>query len=147
MSEWLEYVRETYTYPSQDPATFEQTVGKDGSTRMKLDYELFKGVSVQLHDLKKADEKVATLASSPAVKAVFPVTLYKMPNPKVEWTVQGSTASEKGSLNARTEEKDTFSPHVMTQVDKLRAKGITGKGVKIAVVDTGVSATVPRDVA
>ncbi|KZZ91714.1 subtilisin-like serine protease PR1C [Moelleriella libera RCEF 2490] len=121
-----------------DPATFEQTVGKDGSTRMKLDYELFKGVSVQLHDLKKADEKVATLASSPAVKAVFPVTLYKMPNPKVEWTVQGSTASEKGSLNARTEEKDTFSPHVMTQVDKLRAKGITGKGVKIAVVDTGI---------
>ncbi|KAK2616739.1 hypothetical protein QQS21_000351 [Conoideocrella luteorostrata] len=31
-----------------------------------------------------------------------------------------------------------YPPHVMTQVDKLRAKGITGKGVKIAVVDTGI---------
>lgn len=34
---------------------------------------------------------------------------------------------------------DTFTPHVMTQVDMLRADGITGKGVKIAVIDTGVS--------
>jgi hypothetical protein len=27
----------------------------------------------------------------------------------------------------------------MTQVDKLRAEGYTGKGIKIAVIDTGVS--------
>ncbi|KAG6287593.1 hypothetical protein E4U09_006064 [Claviceps aff. purpurea] len=31
----------------------------------------------------------------------------------------------------------------MTQVDRLRAKGITGKGVKIAVVDTGIDWTHP----
>lgn len=34
---------------------------------------------------------------------------------------------------------NTFSPHVMVQADKLHAKGITGKGIKIAVIDTGVS--------
>ncbi|GJN68090.1 hypothetical protein PLICBS_002133 [Purpureocillium lilacinum] len=36
-----------------------------------------------------------------------------------------------------------FSPHVMTQVDKLHAKGITGKGVKVAILDTGVDYTNP----
>lgn len=44
---------------------------------------------------------------------------------------------EKRAVNISV--ADTFTPHVMTQVDLLRADGITGKGVKIAVVDTGVS--------
>ncbi|KAG6089177.1 hypothetical protein E4U30_008419 [Claviceps sp. LM220 group G6] len=39
--------------------------------------------------------------------------------------------------------KDKVAPHIMTQVDKLRAKGITGKGVKIAVIDTGIDWTHP----
>lgn len=34
---------------------------------------------------------------------------------------------------------DTFSPHVMTQVDRLRSQGVVGEGIKVAVVDTGVS--------
>ncbi|KFG80029.1 subtilisin-like serine protease PR1C [Metarhizium anisopliae] len=122
-----------------DPAAFEQTVGKDGTTRMKLDYELFKGVSVQLHDVDKAHEKAAKLADTPAVKAVYPVQLFNMPKPKVEWIAQDGTKAPGGLLSSRADDAvDTFSPHVMTQVDKLRAKGITGKGVKIAVVDTGI---------
>lgn len=107
---------------------------------MKLDYELFKGVSVQLHDVDKAHEKAAKLADTPAVKAVYPVQLFNMPKPKVEWIAQDGTKAPGGLLSSRADDAvDTFSPHVMTQVDKLRAKGITGKGVKIAVVDTGVS--------
>ncbi|KHN97107.1 subtilisin-like serine protease PR1C [Metarhizium album ARSEF 1941] len=122
-----------------DPAAFERSVGKDGTTRMKLDYELFKGVSVQLHDVDKAHEKAAKLAATPAVKAVYPVQLFNMPKPKVEWVAQDNTKAPSGLLSSRADESpDIFSPHVMTQVDKLRAKGITGKGVKIAVVDTGI---------
>ncbi|KAK2601970.1 hypothetical protein QQS21_004483 [Conoideocrella luteorostrata] len=122
-----------------DPASFEQTVGKDGKTRMKLDYELFKGVSVQLHNVDKAEEKVMKLAAMPAVKNVYPVILYDMPNPKVEWIAKGTTPAQKSPLVSRADaEKDTWPPHVMTQIDKLRAKGITGKGVKVAVVDTGI---------
>ena len=34
---------------------------------------------------------------------------------------------------------DTFTPHLMTQVNKFRDAGITGKGIKVAVIDTGVS--------
>lgn len=107
---------------------------------MKLDYELFKGVSVQLHDIEKAEEKAGKLAALPAVKAVFPVQLFKMPAPKIEWIAQGTTKAPAGLLSSRADDKvDTYPPHVMTQIDKLRAKGITGKGVKVAVVDTGVS--------
>lgn len=33
---------------------------------------------------------------------------------------------------------DVNSPHKMTEVDRLHALGIKGKGVKIAIMDTGV---------
>jgi subtilisin family serine protease len=33
---------------------------------------------------------------------------------------------------------DVNTPHVMTQVDKLRNEGYTGKGLRVAVVDTGI---------
>ncbi|KAG5958769.1 hypothetical protein E4U58_005254, partial [Claviceps cyperi] len=123
----------------QDVSAFEQTMIGDGKTRIKLEYELFTGLSVQLHDLKTAKQKVAKYAAMPAVKAVHPVLLYDMPNPKVEWIAPKGSAFEQSGLASRAEgAPDTFSPHVMTQVDKLRAKGITGKGIKVAVVDTGI---------
>ncbi|KAG9022637.1 hypothetical protein FS837_006245, partial [Tulasnella sp. UAMH 9824] len=33
---------------------------------------------------------------------------------------------------------DSFAPHVMTGVDKLHAEGIFGKGIRVAIIDTGV---------
>ncbi|KAG6114472.1 hypothetical protein E4U13_003348 [Claviceps humidiphila] len=123
----------------QDVSAFEQSMAGDGKTRMKLEFELFNGLSFQLHDLKTSKEKVAKFAAMPAVKAVHPVILYDMPNPKVEWIApKGSTFKRSGLASRDEGGPDTFSPHVMTQVDKLRAKGITGKGIKVAVVDTGI---------
>jgi subtilisin family serine protease len=82
------------------------------------------------------------MAQLPAVKNVWPVTLIDAPNPKVEW-VAGSTAP---TLESRAIKKppipndsSDFPTHQMTQIDKLRAKGYTGKGVRVAVIDTGVS--------
>ncbi|KAG6064320.1 hypothetical protein E4U33_006188 [Claviceps sp. LM78 group G4] len=123
----------------QDVSAFEKSMAGDGKTRMKLEFELFNGLSFQLHDLKTAKEKVAKYAAMPAVKAVHPVMLYDMPNPKIEWIAPKDSTFEHSGVASRAEEgPDTFSPHVMTQVDKLRAKGITGQGIKIAVVDTGI---------
>ncbi|OAQ62482.1 subtilisin [Pochonia chlamydosporia 170] len=133
-----------------DPDIVERSVGKHGTTRMKLDYDLFKGVSVQLHDIDKAHETAAKLADIPAVKAVFPVQLVAVPKPNVEWVARHTTDEKKGLLSSRAAQTvyanqkfyanktDAYSPHIMTQIDKLHAKGITGKGVKIAVVDTGI---------
>lgn len=33
---------------------------------------------------------------------------------------------------------DSYAPHVMGGVDKLHAQGFTGKGIFVAIVDTGV---------
>ncbi|KAM4057334.1 subtilase family protein [Hirsutella rhossiliensis] len=127
----------------QDPRAVYNAVEKEGKTRLKLDFELFKGVSVQMDDVKKAPKKAAEIANMPAVKNMWPVRLYNMPNPKVEWigtTPRGpaGVVAERRAVGHPNKTGDSFSPHTMTQVDRLRAKGITGKGAKIAIIDTGI---------
>jgi subtilisin family serine protease len=122
----------------QNADAFYDEVQAKGSTRMKLDYKLFKGVSVQLDDVDQADAKAARIAALPAVKNMWPVEVYSIPDDVVK-SVGGHGAA--AVLDKRAKGNDTgdvFSPHVMTQVDKLRAKGFTGKGIKIAVIDTGI---------
>jgi len=106
---------------------------------MDLNYKLFKGVSIQFKDTDKAEDKAAQLADRGDIKNVWPVKLYSVPTHTVHSV--GDAAVE--GLNRRQgpagPSNDTFTPHLMTQVDQLRAKGITGKGIKIAVIDTGVS--------
>lgn len=108
---------------------------------MDLDYELFKGVSVQFNDVEKAEDTVMRIAQSSAVKNVWPLITYSIPKPNIEWI--GAPDIESSDLKKRQDSGngtvDNFAPHVMTQVDKLHEKGITGKGIKIAVIDTGVS--------
>ncbi|KHN97584.1 subtilisin-like protease [Metarhizium album ARSEF 1941] len=104
---------------------------------MDLDFELFRGVSVQLHDLNNANNTVEELAALPGIKRHWPITLNHVPDAQIHWT--GS--SDGGNyLQARDGSMATgnFSPHVMTQIDRLHAKGYTGKGVHIAVIDTGI---------
>ncbi|RDA90625.1 putative subtilisin-like protease [Ophiocordyceps camponoti-saundersi (nom. inval.)] len=128
-------------------------VNQHGETRMRLDYKLFRGVSFQLSDIAEAPRKMARLAAMPAVRNVWPVRLYKTPNVRVEWTASESLAPGPGSGSGsapgsapgqesprlpRRVEQDHFSPHLMTQVDQLRERGVTGKGTRIAVIDTGI---------
>lgn len=125
----------------QDTAPALDTVRKNGDVRMHLDFELFRGVSVQLHDLEKANKLVDELAALPSIKRWWPVTLHNVPDAQVHWA--GNPDREK-ILQARDNSTLTnnFSPHFMTQIDKLHAKGYTGKGVHVAVIDTGVSLSV-----
>ncbi|KAF9765905.1 hypothetical protein IL306_001739 [Fusarium sp. DS 682] len=108
------------------------------TTRLELDYELFKGVSVQFDDVTTAAEMAAKIATLPPIKNMWPVRLYSILKSRTEWT---GTADMETSLKKRNlhSTADAYSPHVMTQVDKLRKKGITGHGIKVAVIDTGVS--------
>lgn len=108
---------------------------------MKFDYKLFKGVSVQLKDLSNHEDKAQKMAQLPAVKNMWPVTLIQAPNPKVEWVAGTNSLPSIQSRDVYPPPTDdgNFPPHKMVQIDKLRAKGFTGKGVKVAVIDTGVS--------
>ena len=126
---------------NQDPSSFHKKLAnEDTTTRMEFNYKLFKGSSIQFNDATIAEDKATELANLPAVKQVWPVKLFQAPDPKVEWVgdpkMKPDLPFTKKAFNAST--VDTFSPHIMTQVDRLRANGITGKGIRIAVIDTGV---------
>ncbi|KKY36215.1 putative minor extracellular protease vpr [Diaporthe ampelina] len=107
------------------------------STRMKLDYKLFKGASIRFHDADTADDQADLLGTRPAVKKMWPVRLYSVPKHTVHW-VAGDDAHEEDAAETRQAPEDTFSPHVMTQVNQLRDQGVVGEGIKVAVVDTGI---------
>ncbi|OLN81433.1 Minor extracellular protease vpr 12 [Colletotrichum chlorophyti] len=120
----------------QDASEFYTEADANAVTRFNLTYSLFKGASIQFKDLDTAEEKAAKLAKLNAVKNVWPVRTYGIPKPEVVWT--GKEGRDYVDLKRRQEGPDVFSTHVQTQVDKLRADGITGKGIKVAVIDTGI---------
>lgn len=83
----------------------------------------------------------AKVATMPKVKAVYPVRRYPVPHHVVH---SKGTVLDEGLVKRQVAGNDSFSTHLMTQVNKFRNAGITGKGVKIAVIDTGVSREEPR---
>ncbi|KZT61997.1 subtilisin-like protein [Calocera cornea HHB12733] len=91
--------------------------------------ELFVGAAVNIHDATNAD----ILSSFDGVKSVSPVHIYPPPKP-----VSVMTWSE-GEMPALPE----MSTHTMTGVDKLHAEGLTGKGIKIGIIDSGTDYTNP----
>src|SRR5690606_8859634 len=119
-------------------------------------YQLFKGDSIELTNHDEGAPTLQELRYMPGIR-MWPVKLIPRPNDEVEWTGSAppATLQAAASLYRRQnggdgddeegeEEKDTFSTHVQTQIDLRRADGITGKGVKIAVIDTGVSLKPPH---
>lgn len=115
--------------------------GKKYKHRMDLSYSLFKGASFKLEDLATEDELAKQIADMPEIKQMWPVREYPIPNDEVVWTGNSATAAPESSnsINKRqSSDNTTFSPHVMTQVDLLRADGIRGAGIRVAVIDTGI---------
>ncbi|KAI9154981.1 Minor extracellular protease vpr [Paramyrothecium foliicola] len=125
----------------QDTGRFRSQVEPEGETRLHLNFELFKGISVQFNDADNAEETVARLASLPAIKNVWPIELHDGPELTTHGPNEGFEARRSNSLLRKRQDNSTsepYAPHVMAQVDKMHAKGITGKGVKIAIIDSGV---------
>jgi subtilisin family serine protease len=107
--------------------------------RMKLDYSLFKGTSFQLKNVSDVDAAAKSIANMAMVKQMWPVRVFSVPKVQVHWKgTDGNMAESALQKRQSANSSDTFSPHVMTQVDKLRAEGVTGKGIRVAVIDTGV---------
>ncbi|KAG5950847.1 hypothetical protein E4U57_007345 [Claviceps arundinis] len=126
-----------------DHATVLNHIDGEASTRMTFDYKLFRGLSFKYHDPQAAESRSKQLAALPAVKKMWPVRIVPKQAVGGVQVVDMALDDDKGVMQAGRLPKDTFAPHVMTQVDRLRAKGITGKGVKVAVIDTGIDFTHP----
>lgn len=97
-----------------------------GEIRRQFKSKVFYGISVQLHNTTMTGHGMEQM---PGVTKVWPVEVTKQP-------VEPQTVQQPGS-----QRRDNSAPwnHIMTQVDKLHAAGFTGSGIRIAVVDTGVS--------
>ncbi|KAL0933476.1 subtilisin-like serine protease pr1c [Colletotrichum truncatum] len=103
------------------------------SQRLDFKSKVFKGVSISVENSN--DETARKIAALPHVKQLWPVPLISVP--KLNFTVLGNDGSAS-KHRRQTNSTDSWPPHVMTQVDKLRAKGFTGKGLRIGIVDTGI---------
>ncbi|KAI3535770.1 peptidase [Colletotrichum abscissum] len=114
------------------------------------DKSVFYGVSVSL-DNDLDSEKLRAL---PGVQNVVPVQSVAHPH-RPSNNVKRSPSSGKGhekyaarnfessreqskSLLSRRADVDWNSPHAMTGVDRVHAKGVLGEGVRVAVIDTGI---------
>lgn len=128
------------TYTLKDVSTFNSKIDSgEIHTRKKFDYQLFKGASIELKKNDTAESTLKELKDMAGVR-LWPVRVIPRPNDEVVWT---GTPNEPEHADLRRRQavdpKDDFSTHVQTQIDLLRAEGITGKGIKVAVIDTGVS--------
>lgn len=132
------------------------TVKQYGKVHMEMTYSLFSGVSVELYD--GATANIAKLKSLPGVKNAWPIgkialsgsqqaTLQKQTtqelkrdvSPEARAEASASTSASASGDSTESRQSAGYTAHIMTQVDKLHAKGVTGKGAKIAIIDTGVS--------
>lgn len=131
-------------------STFYASLAADGidlQHRMDLSFRFFKGLSFQVKPSKSASNQsrsdiVSQIKAKAGVAAIWPVRSSKlvMPETQPPAGVQNSTSQ---LVKRQSREEKPFSPHVMTQIDKLLAEGLTGKGVQVAIIDSGVDYTHP----
>lgn len=107
----------------------------------------YKAVSIVLENASK----ISDVASMDHVVKVYPVEMHFLrgiapsSSDRPPQSEGPQLSAGKGQATRRAlRETDTtaYSAHVMLQIDKLHRKGITGKGIKIALIDTGVSRSI-----
>ncbi|KZM24061.1 uncharacterized protein EKO05_0004598 [Ascochyta rabiei] len=128
----------------ETPESFYSSLAQEGvqvEHRMDLSFRFFKGVSFQLKSSSSnssGSDFLRQMKAQPQVENIWPTRILTR-------SIEDSVAapSQQKHVKRQTTSEDTFSPHVMTQVDKLHAEGITGKGYRVAVVDSGIDYTHP----
>ncbi|KAH9219798.1 peptidase S8/S53 domain-containing protein [Leptodontidium sp. 2 PMI_412] len=118
----------------------------DVKPRVEISSSIFRGVSCNIFGV--GDDVSTNLIQSKiqnlrAVKKVSPITALHLHSP-IDALPHSALEprSNFGSLNAgpqvfAREDSTVFSTHAMTGVDKLHSEGIKGKGITVAIMDTG----------
>ncbi|KPM34729.1 hypothetical protein AK830_g11841 [Neonectria ditissima] len=125
-----------------------EAVGVEVSARDEFRSRVFNGASFQVQNANTTSHDqtqfLRQLQAMAHVQNVWPVRNVHLSMPENE---APPSAGAKARLRRRAAPSnttsDTFSTHVMTQVDQLRAKGVTGKGIRVAIIDSGIDYTHP----
>lgn len=94
------------------------------------DNPLFVGASLLLKNIHDLNH----LANTNGVIAITPVTL--IPRPVPQKSVVLSSVKDQALA---TGGGDAQSVHAMTGVNKLHKQGITGRGIRIGIIDSGIN--------
>lgn len=130
-----------------DHISFYRSLAADGvdvSPRMNMSFKLFNGSSFSITSRIGHNSIASKIAVMSSVKRIWPMRLYPAPTAEGLHVIDTPllNVNAHGHLskhgNATAGGKHSDSPHLMTQVDRLHAAGYTGKGARIAIVDTGV---------
>ncbi len=136
------------------------------SPRLNLTYTLFKGVSFTLSGTNDTHAGIATqkIEKMPMVQTLWPIHSaqdYEKGDAPTQPERHNKTVSASRFLRPRStllkspfsahrkrqivnsNSTNTYSPHKMIQADKLHAQNITGKGIRVAVLDSGIDYTHP----
>lgn len=142
-----------------------QVSGATGVTvahKMDLRSSIFNGASFKITEepqngasngVMSTDELLeAALLQIPDIAAVYPNTVRYLQAPvdfKHVGTAERFTSMNKRQAGNGSDETQIYfgqdgtpliNPHAMTGVDRLHAEGVTGEGIKIAVIDAGIDA-------
>ena len=146
----------------ESPAAFYARLARDhgfaAEHRMDLAGRgaLFHGASFRVPNATTAADHadlLAALRTRGQVRAVWPLRTvaldvgtpapHEVPGGSGPVTTTIFPAPGLGRRDVPGAQADRFSPHLMTQIDRLHARGLTGKGFRIAIVDRGVDYTHP----
>ncbi|KAI4638974.1 uncharacterized protein J4E78_011040 [Alternaria triticimaculans] len=128
----------------ETPESFYASLAASGvqvEPRMDLSFRFFKGVSFQVKRSSSnstGGDFLRQMKAKPQVENIWPTRITTRSG---EESV--AVPSQQKHTKRQTTSERTFSPHVMTQVDKLHAEGVTGKGFRVAIVDSGLDYTHP----
>ncbi|GES66427.1 subtilisin-like protein [Aspergillus terreus] len=104
-----------------------------------LSFSLFDGAPIKLPG-HTHDERLVlqTISSMSSVKTVTPVREAHPPTRRVMTAGDATFSHSASKLHRRDVDTQVEVPHQMTGVDKLRAEGYYGSGLRVAVVDSGI---------
>ena len=98
--------------------------------RNEYNSQVFCGTSLLL----KSHHDLIHLANTKGVMAITPVTLIPRPVPQESVVLSGPNDPALATGGG-----DAQSVHAMTRVNKLHEQGITGRGIRIGIIDSGIN--------
>lgn len=111
--------------------------GLSAKHRFDFEHKFFRGSSFVVDGTEDEETVISRIHSTKRAKKVWPLRRIKRDPGQIHSKLPNG-AKLGYSKTAKRGYENPWSTHAMTGVDKLHAKGLTGKGTFIAILDTGV---------